>query len=360
MLTVKTKDLKRALENAKKVINPKTTLPVLETVAFVSSDGNCWIEATDLQTHIQTTIPCEGLEDGFTISNPLALLKAIKFFGTEVSFELHKEDYSVTYTSGKKSGRLLTINIDEFPPPPRDIDAESYPVDIVDFYKQYKKIKPALSTEEARPALNCVYVEGNKMVASDGFVMSVIPLLTTFKENFLLFGKDVERFNVFGNSATSITHKGTEDEEDYRFEYEVSQSDVSIYGMRAEKYNYPDYTQLVPKEFKEIYTVNKKEFLDALAYLKEMTPNGKNTIYDAGTLTSRAEEDGEFSVKLSSQEVGNIKYSFSYNLAMKIVKEQFHGKTLTFKVNKHNTPIVISCENEEDGFVLLMPMHLPD
>ena len=60
MFTVETKQLKTALEDVKRFVSSKSTLPVLHNVLIDSLEGDCRITSTNLENTLEKLIPCEG------------------------------------------------------------------------------------------------------------------------------------------------------------------------------------------------------------------------------------------------------------------------------------------------------------
>ena len=173
IFTVDMKALSGALALAGKVIETKSTMPVILNVRIATNDNRITLTGTNLDTTFEAVVPAEVATEGVT-AVPFATLAAFcsAAKGERLTFEA--KGYQVTVKSGRSRITLAAIDAADFPlmaAPPGDLVA----VDAPTFTSALSFCAAAASDEEVRYYLNGPYLqetaEGAVIWGTDGHAL---------------------------------------------------------------------------------------------------------------------------------------------------------------------------------------------
>jgi DNA polymerase III sliding clamp (beta) subunit (PCNA family) len=352
MFTVETKEFKSALENAKKFMQKRPDLPILQNIMVDYNNGFCRIVSTDLENTFEKWISYEGDCFAFTFGDIPNFLKASKYFGSYISFELDGD--KVKCSSDNKSIVLSTIKVDEFPPT-KTFKTPAVKFNVEEIIIQYKKIKHALSTDDARPVLEGVCFRNGTMNATNGFKLSALPISQQIDEPFILTPRTLDNLNLFLGSETTIQFD--KDYDDY-MSCQISNLTTRLTSFMISG-NFPDFDIIMPKgESKESYCMDRISYIKGLEFLNSFNDRyeGNNaTRYNKGLLSKKLDEQ-VYSIQLENN--GEIEFAYNSVLMYDVLNNQFNNGKVCFKIYGNDRPIFIGDENPENGYCLLMPLHL--
>lgn len=175
--------LSKALSTVSRVVESRTTIPILQNVALTASENTLSIKATDLDLEVTLSVPANIEVPGMTtVSGKLLPDIARKMAGDTISFEA-KEGTAVV-KSGRSKFTLQTLPIGDFPDLTIGEFSHSFEMKAHDLRRMLKRASFAISTEETRYYLNGIYFhvidEGGAMklraVATDGHRLAKIEI----------------------------------------------------------------------------------------------------------------------------------------------------------------------------------------
>lgn len=159
-------DLVRLLSATVKVVEARSTIPILATVRLVGTGGQLTATATDLDIEVSASTPAEG---DLAVCVDAKLLASVvnKAAGNDITIE--PSDGNIVVKSGHNRSTLHTLPVDDFP----SMQAGDLPVEFeADLSELFAPCQFAMSTEETRYYLNGVYLhvlDGKLVaVATDG------------------------------------------------------------------------------------------------------------------------------------------------------------------------------------------------
>jgi DNA polymerase III sliding clamp (beta) subunit (PCNA family) len=168
-ITIAVSELKSALPGFSKVINKKTTLPVLGCVLFkTNKQGQLQLTATNLDDYVSRTIEMDGVFQAVIPFDSLnKIVKGCAITAT-LQIEALKEEVRITYPVG---GTRLTERIDCLPVPEFPVIPEpewNEPVTAgQDFKQALREALDSASTDESRCVLNSAFVDDYDLSATD-------------------------------------------------------------------------------------------------------------------------------------------------------------------------------------------------
>jgi hypothetical protein len=112
-LSLPRQDLTRLLTAVTKVVEARSTIPILGNVLLSVQDGQFSARATDLDIEVSTSIPVLDATNGSTTVNAKLLADIAKRAAGDVSLEL--ADGTLTVKSGRSRFKLATLPVEDFP-----------------------------------------------------------------------------------------------------------------------------------------------------------------------------------------------------------------------------------------------------
>ena len=182
MIHIDTSALKSALNTLKPYVTTKGTLSaILSSVLVEYSDSQgLRLSATDLSQSACLDVECDADaplgELAFCVEHKTLSSLINRLKGDRVT--LHYDSDALAIRCGRVSVELPTINAQEYPQLPETDDTMS-PLLIAPLLTALEAVSPFASTDEARPNLNSVLIEGRehgvaRLVATDGYTIAVV------------------------------------------------------------------------------------------------------------------------------------------------------------------------------------------
>ena len=327
-------------ETIKKVssILKSSPLPQLEQVR-VDFDGNvCRLTATDLSIWAVAEIPAVG-EDRFSFlfADTKTVVRACRHYSGELTVELYgdKKDMRVALRCCDKEGEFHAMDTEFYPVYPAEESEQHYTANAEQLNERVKTIRYATIVVDHKPVLSGIRFEGNRLWCLDGQRMAISEdEALTVEKPFIIPASALYHLKLFdsGEVTLSIGKK-----------YAVFASDTLRLTCRMLEGDPLKIENAMPRDFKESYTVERRQFADALKYLVECSKKlaKPHVTFTNGTLVLHG--DGTVcSAKLDVRGESEICYAFDAG-DMKEALEQFADcETVTVGVVSEISPIVLS------------------
>jgi len=349
--TVNANEFLSALTKAAKISKVQQVVSIMEEVKMNFENGKCILTSSNLEQWGTFSISAYGDSFTFIPQNTASIVKACKFFKGDLVLDYDKENNTVQFLSNGKSCKVLCCDTKDYPEMPTPTAENIYHTNADELFNRYGKIKYAISKEDSRPIHTGVCFNRNQMVALDGYRMAI-------NSNDDL---KVESKFVVPQGAMNLLDSFNKSD----IEIEVSKthivfknSEVTIMSRLLEG-EYLDYDLAIPKNNNEIYTVNVKQYVNELKYLKEFDDrNSKRPVkFDNGTL-SLHNSNGEFKAQVDIK--GNAKSIYGYNLhyMMDGLNQFKDSDNITMQAGGALSPIILT--DDKDNFALVLPVRLKD
>ncbi len=360
-IKVDKKDLQEAVK--KVIAEKKAALPILTNFLIKGENNRLTIYGTDLEIYTSYWIPAEVIEEGTVCVNAKKFTDISKVLPqNEITLTLDKNNLKIT--SGKTKYSLPTFEPEDYPsfePFPSDM---SVVISGKELIKGITKTSYAASKDEGRFALNGVCLAFTKssldFVATDGHRLAM------FKTTYT--GTGIEGKYIIPIKALGEIKKLVLDVED--IEVAVSGSSIFIKGsnyqitVRLLDGIFPDYNQVIPKEFNIQLTVPKEEFIETIKRviiaedsdtkpLKLKLTENKLTVSTPTSNDTYAEDEMEISYNGNDFEIG-----FNGRYIIEAV-ERIDDKNISLKfIDKDNQAMFVPTDEEERYLAIVMPMAI--
>jgi len=253
-----------AVAVADKVTGKNPTLPILSAIYLEASQNSLLIRATNLDVGLELTIPVKVIEKGAVVVQGSVLTNLLSNLRDE-KVVLETVDSGFAVTTQSTGAIVKTFPAEDFPTIPKIDGGKRTVIDSGAFLSGLEAVSYAAAVTSVKPELSSVYIyedgEDIVFVATDSFRLAekrihakktkdFEGILIPYKNipeiaRFLRSSKqDVEV--VFGSGQISFNKDGT---------YLVS---------RVIDGTFPDYKQIIPKEFKTEATLLKQDLVEAL------------------------------------------------------------------------------------------------
>lgn len=361
-ITINRNEFYDKLELVSKASTKHITLPVLQCVLLETADNGLLIKATNLEIGIEAKVKAR-VEDSGAIAVPAAVLvQTINLINKEeVTLEI--KEGSLIVESGSSKTVIKCIPHEEFPSIPK-VEGSGQTINNSLFSLGIKSAAFAASQSSIKPELGSVYIHQKKehtltFVATDSFRLmekTVPQKNVVFDSGILIPQKNaVEISRVCDIASTDPVCRANENQFSLEFDSGVYITSRLVSG------SFPDYEQIIPKEYVTHTTLLKEDL--ALAFKKT------NIFLNKFFQVSLKFEQRDVIVSAISGEVGDTTES---------VNAQTEGDELTLSFNQRyiaeslshfvddsvvlhlsgiGRPMVIQGTSDKSVRYLVMPMN---
>lgn len=255
-------NLIQTLELIGKTCTKSSTLPVLQCVRIEAGKDGINLQATNLEISITTPLQGTVIEEGVIAVPAQTLLQSVQFL-SQKELTLRTEDNVLLIETTSSNTSIKLFPADDFPTLHR-INGEELTINTEMFSYGIKSVAFAASVTSIKPELGSVFIQQKKehtltFVATDSFRLmekTVAQKGFTLEQSFMIPSKNaMELARVCDISEGNVKLIVTDNHCALNFENGVYVSSRLVTG------SFPDYTQIIPKEYVSHVTVLKDDIL---------------------------------------------------------------------------------------------------
>ncbi|MDQ3855797.1 MAG: DNA polymerase III subunit beta, partial [Chloroflexota bacterium] len=245
-------NLSRGLNVVSRAVSARSTLPILGNILLASDNGRLKLAATNLELGITTWIGAEIEQEG-TITVPARLLT--DFVGTLPNDRVNLETFQgnkVRVSAGHSSADIIGMDAEDFPVIPTVSDEPTVRIEPGLIKEMIDQVVFAAATDDSRPVLAGVLVKFENgsltMAAADGFRLAI-------KEHGLEADTSGISVIVPAKALDALSKLLGDSEEPVEVTVTPNRSQVLFHSenvdivSRLVDGNFPNYTQIVPKQY---------------------------------------------------------------------------------------------------------------
>jgi len=354
--------IKNAIGLAEKMTGKNLSLPVLGGVLLTATKNALSFRATNLDLGIEVKIPAKVEEEGAVVV-PCGVLSGIlsSVYDQKVSLELKGENMLVSTVNTKSLVKCLPH--DDFPTLPIVSDENSFTVPSGSFIDGVKSVWYSASLSDMKPEIASVYVYPEKenivFTATDAFRLAE-------KKVSVKKGMNFSHILIPHKNITEIVKvlEGTTGDVDIHFsKNQISFSFEGIYiTSRIIDGIFPDYRQLIPKEYVAEATILKQDFLNGLKVTNLFSDkfNRVELTVDVEkkkvTIESKNSAVGENTTLVDAYVTGkNIHCGFNQKYLMDCF-QSLKQDSIMLRFAGEGRPLVIHGVNDNSFIYLVMPL----
>lgn len=367
-LIVKKDLLQKAVATSERNVGRNLTLPVLNNILLKTDGNNLKVMSTDLELAISVKIGARLENDGSVVINPKTLSGFLNTLGAG-DVKLTQQKNSLLVEQGSFRSSIKTKSDKDYPLLPKISKKKFFTINSSDIGQGLNQVINSVATGDLKPELAGVFFEVTKneikLAATDSFRLSEKTLKrenaeNITKESLIIPAKTVHE--IIRNYA---------DIKNVLFFY-VENNQIAIQNEENEKFNiqiiskliegdYPDYTQIIPKDYTTKSIVSKKEFLQqiraASLFASRINDVELKLKKEKIEIYSQNPDVGEFNSSVEAATTGEeqeIKFNHQYLLdGLNNIEED----EVILKVSKAEGPTVLESTKKKDMLYILMPIR---
>ena len=369
--TIERTTLLKSLGHVQRVVERRTTIPVLSNVLLSAEKGGLNLTATDMELTIVEALAADVGNKGQATAPAHTLYDIVRKLpeGAQIAFDYDANAARLNLSAGRSNFALSTLPVEEFPAIPGDQLSHNFTLEAGDLRNLIEHTSFAISTEETRYYLNGIFLHATKSgdtdvlraVATDGHRLARvemplpegaadIPGVILPRKAALELGKLIEeaadpvevglsetrvRFTVAGAVLTSKLIDGT----------------------------FPDYGRVIPTQNDKALVVNRREFSEAVDRVSTISIEKSRSVklgLSPGKLllSASSEESGTASEELAVKyDADPIEIGFNARYLLDIA-QQIEGEDVELMLADASSPTILRDLAEGSALYVLMPMRV--
>ncbi len=261
-ITLPHTQLTQALELISRISTKHITLPILQCVRLEAKEGRVSLQATNLEISIEVPVEGKVIEEGIVAVPAQIFLQSIQFV-SQKEITLRTEDQVLQLETDSTNTSIKTFKTDEFPKL-NQLQGEEVKLQGSAFAYGIKSVAFSASQTSIKPELGSVFIQQKKensltLVSTDSFRLmeKTIPQKNLVLEQSLMIPQKnaVELARICEVMEDDPVFVTNENQCALRFPNGVYVSSRLVTG------SFPDYVQIIPKEFVTHVTVLKDDLL---------------------------------------------------------------------------------------------------
>ena len=356
-------NLKDALLIAERFTGKQLSLPVLRFVLFIADEKMLKIRATNLEIGIEIEIPARVEKEG-VIAIPADTLGAfLSNLTEEKNVVIEQVGEHLTLSGSTYSTLIKGYGYEDFPTLPFVTKGIVVEIDIQTLLGAFRATEYAVATTDIKPEFSSIYCYTDEQalvfVASNSARLAEkkIPLKKTIEQiNFLIPGKNVvEIIRALENKSGVVTIIVTKNQLTFHTEHMHITSRL-VDGV------FPDYRQLISKQFQTEAIVLKQEIIDRLKLTTVFSGKLQQVrlkIYPSEKLIeieSRSDEIGETTQQIDATLKGDDVEMLLNQRFLGDVFTRMSTDSVLLLANGSGKPLIIRGVGDHTFTYLIMPM----
>ena len=354
---------RQVVNQAERATSRNPTLPILSTVLLEAKNNKLKIKATNLEIGLEIELNAKVEEDGLVAINANVLNNFLSNLNKEDKIKIELINNNLKIETFNSKTILKSLNIEDFPIIPKVETKESFKINSKDFLNGIHSVLFASAISDIKPEISSVYIyqKQNKIcfVATDSFRLAEKNISLTVNEFLPIiipFKNITEIIRVFDGIEDDLEIK-TNKHQLSIFSSEVHFTTRIIDGV------YPDYKQIIPKEFKTEVFISKTDLLNALKLANIFSDKFNQVNIDLNSTTkeliihSLNQDIGENTLTLKIEIKGediNLNLNVRYLLdCLTIITEE----KIKIQLNEKNKPLLIQGQINNSFCYLVMPIN---
>ncbi len=353
------------------VAGKNINLPILGNVLIKASEQKVEIMATNLELAITSILRAKVEVPGvFTV--PARTLTDFVNLLSEEKVEITLKDSEIEVVCGRSSTKIKGAPADEFPVVPVVGEGKGYSIDVDALKSGLGQVFQASSKNEIRPELAGVLFNFNDepgmltMAATDSYRLAE-------KKIKVSQGEEKARIILPGRTAQEMNHilglsRGVENERKARLLVTENQivlrcNEVELVSRLVDG-QYPDYTQIIPKEFKTSAEFSTNQITKEIKAASLFTTTGINAVnfeFDptAGVVnvSSVSTQTGEYKSEVPAEIKGDKNNTLLNHRYVLDGLANIDTENAVLKVINADSPCVLAPKDDKTFVYIVMPIR---
>jgi len=325
-----------------------------------------------LELGIEYFIPIENIEqEGAVLLKAKTISSIVSKLDNQLLSLQVDENKKIIINADKVDFNILGTDVSEYPVFPQVEEGLSFELEVRDLKELLKYTIFAVSFDETKEFLNGILIKNEEdylyFVSTDGYRLSLkrkkITKPATDFSAIVPFRVMNELYKILQNI-----------DPDAKIKLNISTNQVSfmmdgfLLVSRVIQGTFPDYKQVLPKEFDNVITVGRRNFIQAAeraSIIASVSNNVVKLIFsDVLEIKANAPKMGGFNeeINITNQNIkgiDNLKVAFNVRLLLDVMKT-LEADDVLIEVNDELKPCVIRSVADEDYTYIIMPIRTSD
>ncbi len=368
--TVERSHLLKSLGHVHRVVERRTTIPILSNLLLRADGGKLTLKATDLDLEVTESVPAEIAQGGATTVPAHILYDIVRKLpdGAEVSLDTG-DGSQLAVRAGRSRFTLQVLPESDFPDLTTGDFQTRFALPANALKKLIERTQFAISTEETRYYLNGIYlhvvtVAGKPMlraVATDGHRLAQAQIEAPA-------GSEKMAGVILPRKAVGEIQKLVE-EPDAEVTVEISDTKVRftigtvVLTSKLIDGTFPDYARVIPQGNDKILKVDRAEFASAVDRVSTISS-------ERGRAVKLALSDGRLVLSVNNPDSGSATEELGVEYPADAIEIGFNARylldvagqletgTAEFRFADPGSPTLIQDAEQPNALYVLMPMRV--
>jgi DNA polymerase-3 subunit beta len=361
-ITTNREALLERLELAGRVSTKHITLPVLQCVLLEAASSHLFVRATNLEIGIESSLEAKVEEEGSIAVPASVLLQTIQYMSVK-EITLRSEEQVLVVEGDGSQTHIKTVPHEEFPHIPQ-ITEKGQAINRELFALGIKTAAFAASVSSIKPELGSIYILQKKehaltFVATDSFRLME---KTVSQKGFILNDPLLIPYkNALEIARICETQTGEAELRINENQCALSFTSGVYVTSRLTAGSFPDYEQIIPKEYATHVTLLRSDLESAFkktnVFLNKFLQVSLYVTERSMTVSANNGEVGTTTESISAQKTGE---DLTLNFNQRYLSEPLShipDESITLHFAGIGRPLVIEGVNDKTLRYLVMPMN---
>lgn len=364
-------NLATALSLVSGIATKSVNLPILNNVLIKAETQKVEIISTNLELAIIVNVRSKVDEPGsFTV--PARTLTDFINLMNEEKVDIQLKDNELVLTCGKSSTKIKGMPAEDYPVIPAVSEGHGFLVAVDDIKTALDQVNIATARNDIRPELSGVFFGFNGdnkgqlvLAATDSYRLAE-------KKIALALGTESHKIIVPGRTAQEISHilsAGDELEAEKNVRIVISDNQIAVnYNSvqlvsRLVEGQYPDYTQIIPKEFKTTIEVAIEKMSKEIKAASLFSTIGVNAVSleiepnQGVKIASTSTQTGEYHSEIESGVTGEKNSILLNHRYLLDGLNSLSGAVAIMKIIHADSPCIVVSKTDPSYLYIVMPIR---
>ncbi len=364
----KVAELVRGAEVAQSVANPQSTMPILAQILIKGDHNNlASLTAMDYDVRVRVEVPAEVETKGQITVPARTFYDFVRELPSDSDVVIETKGEKVTVTCRDIRGEMATMPAEDFPIWPEMEPKLEFDMAQKDLQEVLDRVLFTVPVRDMRKTLLGALFEIRKtqltVVGTDGKILACARQTISSEKppkefNAIVPRKLLEELDRNLNDEGLVSVAFNDKQVSFRL-------GNILYLSNQVEGNYPDYNQVIPKQFARKFHIQKPPLLAAIRRAAIFTDQRQNSVMlefrgDKVAILADSYDRGRFYEELPAVvEGGDFRVAFNYKFLQDVLKSLPHEEVL-LQANQPMTPAIWRSESAEDCFYVVMPVRIQE
>ena len=364
-------NLAKSLSIVSGVANKNVNLPILGNVLIRADEQKAEIIGTNLELAIVAHLRAK-VEEGGSFTVPARTLLDFVNLLQDEKVEMELKENELIIICGKSNTKIKGSSADEFPVIPAVSSGNGFVFDANELKSALGQTIHSLAKSDIRPELsgmyfgfNTQYFKGLVLAATDSYRLAE-------KKIKIQQGEGEFKIIVPGRTAQEISHilSNTDEEKETNVRILVDANQIAVHFSNIQLVSrlvdgqYPDYAQIIPKEFKTVAQINCGKIIKEIKTASLFTTTGVNAIScevkskeGLIKITSASSQTGEYKSEIEAEISGDENSIMLNHRYVLDGLNNMKNDIVELKMVGSDSPCLFTPKGDESYLYIVMPIR---